>query len=146
MNHPQPFRNSNGLMANEMCSILDRNTSSKSACSGHMINLHSVVAFVHKAKWAELAITHEISRVLRENTISYSTVGKYVRTFVLSSKETDTPVVPELEGDFVLPTASPLCSQRSHFLSPPNCSEGDDVKINSVSPFDADYEMEIAAS
>jgi hypothetical protein len=44
-----------------------------------MIDLHSVVAFFHKTKLAELGVTHEINRVLGENTISYSTVGKYVR-------------------------------------------------------------------
>jgi hypothetical protein len=43
-----------------------------------MIDLHSVVAFFHKAKWTERAITHEINRVLGENTISDSRLGKYV--------------------------------------------------------------------
>jgi hypothetical protein len=67
-----------------------------------MIDLHSVVAFFHKAKWTERAIKHEINRVLGENTISCWTLGKYVRLFVLSTKETDTPIVPESEGDFSL--------------------------------------------
>jgi hypothetical protein len=44
-----------------------------------MIDFHSVAAFFHEAEWTELAITHEINRVLGENTIAYSTVGKYVR-------------------------------------------------------------------
>jgi hypothetical protein len=65
-----------------------------------MIDLHSVIAFFHKAKWTERTITHEIDRVLGENTISYSTLGKYVRMSVLSTRETDTPIVPESEGDF----------------------------------------------
>jgi hypothetical protein len=43
-----------------------------------MIDLHSVVAFFHKAEWTELAITHEINRVLGENITAYSTVEKYV--------------------------------------------------------------------
>jgi hypothetical protein len=33
-----------------------------------MINLRSVVAFFHKAKWTERAITHEMNRVLGENS------------------------------------------------------------------------------
>jgi hypothetical protein len=65
-----------------------------------MIDLHSVVAFFHKAKWTERAITHEINRVLGKNTISYSTLRKCVRMFVLSTKETGTSVVSESEGDF----------------------------------------------
>jgi hypothetical protein len=43
-----------------------------------MIDLHSIVAFFHKAKWSELTIRHEINRVLGENIISYSTVRKYM--------------------------------------------------------------------
>jgi hypothetical protein len=43
-----------------------------------MIDLHSVVAFFHKAKWMEHAITHEINRVLKENIFSDSSLGKYV--------------------------------------------------------------------
>jgi hypothetical protein len=38
--------------------------------------------------------------MLGENTISSSTVGKYVRMLVISTKEKDTPIVPESEGDF----------------------------------------------
>jgi hypothetical protein len=67
-----------------------------------MIDLYSVIAFFHKAKWIERAITHEINRVLGKSTISYSTLGKYVRMFALSTKETDTPVIHESEGDFIL--------------------------------------------
>jgi F420-0:gamma-glutamyl ligase len=37
--------------------------------------------------------------VLRENTISYSILGKYIRMFVLSTRETGTVIVPESEGD-----------------------------------------------
>jgi hypothetical protein len=81
-----------------------------------MIDLHSIVAFFHKVKWTELAITHEINLVLGENTISYSTVGNYVRIFILSTKETHTLIIPESKGDFNLTTALPLCSQRSHFF------------------------------
>jgi hypothetical protein len=67
-----------------------------------MIDPHSVVAFFHKAKWTEHAIIHEINRVLGQNTISYSTLGKYIRMFVISTKETVTPIVPESEDDFSL--------------------------------------------
>jgi hypothetical protein len=65
-----------------------------------MIDLHSVVAFFHKAEWTELAITHEINPVLGEGAASYSTVRKYVRMLGLSRKETDIPVFPESERDF----------------------------------------------
>jgi hypothetical protein len=67
-----------------------------------MIDLHSAVAFFHKAKWTELFIKHKINRVLGENTTSYLTVGRYVRTFVLPTKETDIPLLPESDGDFSL--------------------------------------------
>jgi hypothetical protein len=67
-----------------------------------MIDLHSVVAFFHKTKRTERAIAHEINRMLGENTISYSTIGKYVRMLVLSTKEIDTPIVPESPDDFSL--------------------------------------------
>jgi hypothetical protein len=65
-----------------------------------VIDLHSVVAFFHKAKWTEGSITQEINHVLGENTVSYSTLGKYVRMFVVSTKETNTFIVPGSEGDF----------------------------------------------
>jgi hypothetical protein len=39
-----------------------------------------------------------------------------VRMFVLSTKETDTPIVPNRKVISVVTTASPLCSQRSHFF------------------------------
>jgi hypothetical protein len=42
-----------------------------------MIDLHSIVAFLHTAKFIELSITHEINSVLGQNTINSSTVGKY---------------------------------------------------------------------
>jgi hypothetical protein len=48
-----------------------------------MIGLQSVVAFFHKAKWTELAITHDINSTLRENILSDSSVRNYVRIFVL---------------------------------------------------------------
>jgi hypothetical protein len=81
-----------------------------------MIDLHSIVAFFHKAKWTGLAITHEINRVPGENMISYSTVGKCVRMLVLLTEETDTPIVPNRKVISVLTPASPLCSHRSHFF------------------------------
>jgi hypothetical protein len=111
-----------------------------------MIGLHSAVAFFHTAKWIGLTITNKINRVPGENTINYSTVGKCVWMSVFSTKETDNHIVPNRKVISLLTAASPLYSQRSRFLSPPNCQEGDDVEINSVSPFDADQEMEIAAS
>jgi hypothetical protein len=56
-----------------------------------MSDLQSVVAFFHKPKWTGLDIRQEINRVPGAKTISYSTVGKCVREFVLSTKETDAP-------------------------------------------------------
>jgi hypothetical protein len=44
-----------------------------------VIDLHFVVAFFHRAKWTERTITHEINRLLGENNISYSTLGKYAQ-------------------------------------------------------------------
>jgi hypothetical protein len=41
-----------------------------------MIGMHSVVAFFHKAKWTERAITHEINRMLGKNIISYLKLEK----------------------------------------------------------------------
>jgi hypothetical protein len=67
-----------------------------------MIDLPSVVAFFDKTRWTKRTVTHEMNRVLRENTLSYSTLGKYVRMFALSTKETDTPIVSESEGYFSL--------------------------------------------
>jgi hypothetical protein len=60
-------------------------------------------------KCTGLAITQEINRLPRENTVSYSRVGKYVRMFVLSMKETDNPIVPNRKVISVLTPASPLC-------------------------------------
>jgi hypothetical protein len=68
-------------------------------------------------KWTELAITHEINRVLGKNTVSYSTVGKYVRMFVLSTKETDTRIVPESEGDLSFDYRIALMLSEKPFLS-----------------------------
>jgi hypothetical protein len=82
-----------------------------------MIDLRSFVACFHKVKWTELAITHEISRVLGKNIISCSTVGKYVRAFVLSTKETNTAIVLELETDFSLDARISLVLSEEPFLS-----------------------------
>jgi hypothetical protein len=67
-----------------------------------MIDLHSVVAFFQQAKWIELAIAHEITGVLGENTISNSTVKKYVRMLALSIKRSRHSYCPESKGDFSL--------------------------------------------
>jgi hypothetical protein len=82
-----------------------------------MIDLHSVVAFFLKAKWPELASTHEINRVFGENIISYSTVGKYVRTFLLLKKEIDIPIVSESEGHFSLGDCVARVLSEEPFLS-----------------------------
>jgi hypothetical protein len=74
----------------------------KSVRYGQMTDLHSVVVSFRKPSWTELAITHEINRVLGSNTISYPTVGKYVRMCVLSTTETNIPFVPESERNFNL--------------------------------------------
>jgi hypothetical protein len=67
-----------------------------------MIDLHSVLAFLHKVKGTELVITRKMNGVLRENIISNSTVRKYVRMLVLSTKEADIRIVPEPKGGFSL--------------------------------------------
>jgi hypothetical protein len=67
-----------------------------------MIDLHSVVAFLHKANLPELAITHEINHVLVENTMRYSAVVKYIRAFTCGPKQTDPHFSPESAGDFIL--------------------------------------------
>jgi hypothetical protein len=82
-----------------------------------MIDLHSVVVFFHKAKGTELAITHEINRVLRENTISNSTVRKYARMLVFSTKEADIRIVPESKADFTLHDRVALVFSEEVFLS-----------------------------
>jgi hypothetical protein len=82
-----------------------------------MIDLHSVIAFSHIGKCTELAMTHEIDRVLEENIINYSTVGTYVRMFVLSTKESDIPIILELEGDFSSDDRIALVLSEEPFLS-----------------------------
>jgi hypothetical protein len=111
-----------------------------------MTDLHSVVAFFHKAKWTGLAVTHEIHRVPGENAISDSTVGKYVGYLFYQQKE-QTLLSPRIGRWSQFWLLHHLCALRGAMsFSPTNCQEGDDVEINSVSPFDADHEMEIAAS
>jgi hypothetical protein len=97
--------------------LLIAKTPLKYLSQGDMIELHSLVAFFDKAKWTELAIAHEINRVLGENTINYSTVGKYARTFVLSMKETDTNIVPGSEGYFSHDNRMALVLSEGPFLS-----------------------------
>jgi hypothetical protein len=82
-----------------------------------MINLHSVVAFFHQAEWTELAITHEISRVLGENTIAYSTVGKYVQEFICGLKNKDSFIVRQFEGDFTFDGRIVFMLAEAPFLS-----------------------------
>jgi hypothetical protein len=74
----------------------------KAVGQGQRNGMHHVVAFFHKAKWTKRAITYEIKGVLRESTISYLTVGKYLQMFALLMKETNTHIVPESEGGFTL--------------------------------------------
>jgi hypothetical protein len=81
-----------------------------------MINPHSVVAFFHKAEWTKLAITHEINRMLGENTITYSTVGKYVREFICRPKDKDSVIIRQFEGDFLLKIGLRLCLRRHRFF------------------------------
>jgi DNA-binding transcriptional ArsR family regulator len=104
-------------MESEMCPVLDRKKLLKSICSGQMIDLRSLVAFLDKEKWTELAITRKIDRVLGESTLSYPTVGKYVQMFVLSTKETNTLIVPESEDDFSVQGQIALVFSEEPFLS-----------------------------
>jgi DNA-binding IclR family transcriptional regulator len=55
--------------------------------------------------------------VLGENIISYSTVGKNVRMFVLSTKQTNIPIVPESEGHFSFGDRLALALSEEPFLS-----------------------------
>jgi AraC-like DNA-binding protein len=82
-----------------------------------MINLHSVIAFFHNAEWTELAITHEINRVLGENRIADSTVGKSVREFVCGPKDNDSFTVRQFEGDFTLDDRIGSVFAEAPFLS-----------------------------
>jgi hypothetical protein len=65
-----------------------------------MIDLNSVVAFFHKAKWSELALRYEIYCVLGENAVNYSTAGKDVRAFACASRRPDSLIVGQSESDF----------------------------------------------
>jgi hypothetical protein len=82
-----------------------------------MIDLHSVVAFFHKAEWTELAITHEINCMLEKNTIAYSTAGKYVREFICGPKDKDSFIVRQFEGDFALDNWIASVLAEAPFLS-----------------------------
>jgi hypothetical protein len=65
-----------------------------------MIDFYSVVTFLYRVKLSKLAITHEINRMLGYNTISYSTVEKYIHVFISGSKQTDSLFTPESSEDF----------------------------------------------
>jgi hypothetical protein len=82
-----------------------------------MIDLHSIIAFFHKAEWTELAITHEINRVLGENTIIDSLVGKYVREFICGPNDKDSFIVPQIVGDFTLDDRIASVLAEAPFLS-----------------------------
>jgi hypothetical protein len=82
-----------------------------------MIDLHSVVAFFHKAEWTELVVTHEIRRVLGKNTIACSTVGKYVREFICGSKDKDSFIVRPFKGNFTLDDLIASVVAEAPFLS-----------------------------
>jgi hypothetical protein len=59
----------------------------KSVSQGEMIDLHSVVTFLDKAKGIELGITSEINWALWENTISDLAVRKYIWMFVSAERK-----------------------------------------------------------
>jgi hypothetical protein len=65
-----------------------------------MIDQHFAMAFFHKTEWTELAIMHEINRVLEENTIAYFTIGKHVREFSRGPKDKHSYIVRYFEGGF----------------------------------------------
>jgi hypothetical protein len=67
-----------------------------------VIDLQSVVASFHKAKWSELALMHEINCVLWQNPINYSTVGKDVRMFVCALRKPDAPIFRQSQGAFTV--------------------------------------------
>jgi hypothetical protein len=64
----------------------------------------------------------------------------------LSTKEIDIPIVPESECDFSLNDRIAFVFPEEPFHSVAELLRTDDVEINSGFPFDADDEMEIAAS
>jgi hypothetical protein len=103
-------------MENKMCSILDRKNAF-TIFPPKPDDSPASVAFFYKPKWTELAIAHEINRLLGENNVSRSTLGKYVRMFVLSMKETDAPVVPESDDDFSFDDRIILILSKEPFLS-----------------------------
>jgi hypothetical protein len=111
------LQKSQNKVGNEMCSILNHKIPLKSLPCGQMIDLHFVTIFIHKAKWTEIAITHEINCVLEQNIIGYSTVEKYVRMLVLSTRETDSPIVSESEGHFSLDDRIAVVLSEKPFLS-----------------------------
>jgi hypothetical protein len=82
-----------------------------------MIDLNSVVAFFHKAKWSELALRHEINCVLGENTINYSAAGKDDRVFVCASRRPDSLIVEPLESDFSFDDGIACVLSEEPFLS-----------------------------
>jgi hypothetical protein len=82
-----------------------------------MSDRHSVVAFFHKAERTELTITHEINRVLRKNTIPYSTVGKHAREFFFGPKDKESFIVRQFEGNFNLDDRIASVLAEAQFLS-----------------------------
>jgi hypothetical protein len=82
-----------------------------------MIDLHSVPGFSRKTEWTELAITQEINRVLGQNMIAYSTIGKYAREFICGWKEKNSSIVRQFEGDFTLDDQIVPVPREAPFLS-----------------------------
>jgi hypothetical protein len=80
---------------------------------GSMIDLHSVFAFFHKAKWTELAITHEINRMLGENLSTIRPSGNMFGCLSYQLNNQTLLSSPNRNLISLLRIASPLYSQRS---------------------------------
>jgi hypothetical protein len=66
--------------------------------SGHRLVL--ITAFFRKVQWTKFTLTHEINHVPGEKAVGYSSVGKYLRGFICSSRHDDLSIVPESDVDF----------------------------------------------
>jgi hypothetical protein len=93
-----------------------------------------------------IAITHEINRVLGENTIAYSTSGKYVREFICGSKNKDSFIVRQFEWVSLSTIGPLLCLRGTVSFAWSNREESDDVEVHCIPSFDEWYGVETETS
>jgi hypothetical protein len=101
----------------EMAEFISRLTLVPPPCYNPRIDHRPDGTFFHKAKCSDVAIKREIHRVLGENIIGCSMVGKCVRMDVLSTKQTYNLIVPRSEGDFSLGDRISFVLSDEPFLS-----------------------------